>query len=577
MNILNLVKRVFCLCLALLLILTLAACGEKVDSSETPAKADTEENLILESVPEPEEEPEPEPEPPIPFTDVPEDASYYDTVVWAYESGIVSDGSTFEPDSTCTRAQVIMFLWRATGSPEPQTAEAPFSDVSSANWYYKPALWAYENHIITGTTFNPDSPCTNAKALTFLWRAEGKPMAAVYSSPIALTDSDSYYARPVAWAENNGMFAGMDSAFDPAAPCRRSDIVTYLRWATEQWMFTEEEKTVQAEYEQIINDAQLYEVHGSGLIYADYVDVEEDGKVELLTLDFDEEIVTLTATVYANIGGHAGKFCEETFDAALWNEAISLCKADGHLQLSLYATSISYEYVFSEIYQFYKIEDGAFVLDNELIKETGPTSGGDGIKYAYNTSDKEITADEFKAILQKHTDEKPLVGNLDFIMDRGLLPTKAEYWEANCDQVYADVLEGDFSYFAGYYAGAGQGGESDAILDQNGNLTQQYPTWSYQIAPPISITIKESGAIHCECREPTFWEPEDVDNDGEPDLGGYYLVEYYDIYPIGVGEEWVDPDGIGASRHFYDNLDKVRIHYFAVDGGIGDDYYCKES
>lgn len=532
--------------LLLLLVLSLTACGNQVNETDMPPASDTKEPAVLEPAPELEPEPEPEPEPPIPFTDVPEDASYYDTVVWAYEKGIVSDGSTFEPNSTCTRAQVIMFLWRTTGSPEPQIAEAPFSDVSSSNWYYKPALWAYENHIITGTTFNPDNPCTNAEALTFLWRAEGKPMAAVYSSPIALTDSDSYYARPVAWAENNGMFAGMDSAFDPAAPCSRSDIVTYLRWATEQWMFTEEEKTVQAEYEQIINDAQLYEIHGSGLIYADYVDVEEDGKVELLTLGFDEEVVTLTATVHANIDGHAGKSCEETFDAALWNETISLCKADGHLQLSLYATNISYEYVFSEIYHFYKIEDGAFVLDNELIKETGPTSGGDGIKYAYNTSDKEITADEFNAILQKHTDEKSLVGNLDSIMDRGVLPTKAEYWEANCDQIYAAVLEGDFSAFAGDYEGGcydpvgAYEGEESAVIDKDGT-----PTGGHHMgnAKPLSITVRESGEI-------------------------YVLTEYIEAVDYEMGYT-IYPPGCATDLPVRDELSKVRIsHWIGSDGSF---------
>lgn len=244
-----------------------------------------------------------------------------------------------------------MFLWRATGSPEPQTAEAPFSDVSSSNWYYKPALWAYENHIITGTTFNPDNPCTNAEALTFLWRAEGKPIATVYSSPIALTDSDSYYARPVACAENNGMFAGMDSAFDPAAPCRRSDIVTYLRWATEQWMFTEEEETVQAEYEQIVYSTQPAEILGSGMLYADYIDVDEDNNVELLTLVRDFSEGEFTATIYSNVQGHAEKSCEKTFDEMFGgrNAHFSLCKVGSHLYFQYYGAGIV-----GDSYQFYK-------------------------------------------------------------------------------------------------------------------------------------------------------------------------------------------------------------------------------
>lgn len=539
--------------LLLLLVLSLTACGNQVNETDMPPASDTKEPAVLEPAPEL----EPEPEPPIPFTDVPEDASYYDTVVWAYEKGIVSDGSTFEPNSTCTRAQVIMFLWRTTGSPEPQIAEAPFSDVSSSNWYYKPALWAYENHIITGTTFNPDNPCTNAEALTFLWRAEGKPMAAVYSSPIALTDSDSYYARPVAWAENNGMFAGMDSAFDPAAPCSRSDIVTYLRWATEQWMFTEEEKTVQAEYEQIVYSTQPTEILGSGMLYADYIDVDGDNNVELLTLVRDFSEGEFTATIYSNVQGHAGKSCEKTFDEMFGgrNAHFFLCKVGSHLYFQYYGVGIA-----GDSYQFYKIEKGAITLENDLEGHDIEYIEENTVKYNGHTDfGKEITEDEFDAILQKHTDKKTIFSRSYSdvnVLDRGIVPSREEYdaamsrywkdyWAAS-DPIYAAVLEGDFSAFAGDYEGGcydpvgAYEGEESAVIDKDGT-----PTGGHHMgnAKPLSITVRESGEI-------------------------YVLTEYIEAVDYEMGYT-IYPPGCATDLPVRDELSKVRIsHWIGSDGSF---------
>ena len=243
--------RILCLCLSLLLVASLTACNGPTDeqNSEQPTVST-----------QPTAEPTPTP-PPIPYTDVAEDSPYYDAVVWAFKNGIATDGETFEPASSCTRGQVMTFLWRANGSPEPQATESPFNDVSSADWFYKPALWAYENGVASGTAFNPGNPCTNAEALTFLWRAEGKPAASVYNSAVALAASGQYYARPAAWAETNGLFAGAE--FDPATPCSRADLMTYLYWANEQWTLSGEDKAVQAEYEQIINNSMPFEVYGS--------------------------------------------------------------------------------------------------------------------------------------------------------------------------------------------------------------------------------------------------------------------------------------------------------------------------
>lgn len=354
-------QRIISLCLASALALSLAACNSPTDEQNSAQPTPSTQPTAA---------PTPTPTPPIPFADVTQDSPYYDAVVWAYKNGIASDGETFGPADACTRGQVMTFLWRAKGSPEPQATESPFSDVSSDDWFYKPALWAYENGVATGTAFNPGNPCTNGEALTFLWRAEGKPAASVYHSAVALAASGQYYARPAAWAEANGLFAGAE--FDPAAPCSRAELMMYLHWVTEEWTFAEEDKAVQAEFEQIINDAQLYEVHGSGLVYADYVDVDNDGKVELLTVDSGENLSSVagwpsyivTATVYTDANGHAEKLCEQTFSCTSSEGSLCLCIYDGHVYFG-------YEVLIHGVgpqHDFYKIENGAFVAAIVYLK-----------------------------------------------------------------------------------------------------------------------------------------------------------------------------------------------------------------
>ena len=419
-------KRVLFLCLSLLLTVSLAACDKRAEEQDsTPPTASVQPT------------PTPEPTPSIPFTDVPEDSYYYDAVVWAYENGITSGDTLFEPLSTCTRGQVITFLWRAMGSPEPQITESPVSDISPSNWFYKPVLWAYESGISTSSAFKPNNPCTNGEALTFLWRAEGKPMAAVNSSAVALAASGAYYERPTAWADNNGLFAQLGAAFDPSAPCSRAYLMSYLYWAEEQWTSAAEVRALQAEYEQTIHDAQLYEVHGSGLIYADYVDVDNDGKVELLMVGFDQDNYEVSMAVYANINGHAEKACEGSFNAFVGNRVVgfSLCKADGHLYL--YANGWYVEGAgayYDYINRFYRLGKDAITLEYDLhAEETAIFEDGTYeylyTAYTYTDSGKKVTESEHKTLLGKFTDGKQLC-TLDiygfstmYIEDRGLLST----------------------------------------------------------------------------------------------------------------------------------------------------------
>lgn len=170
---------------------------------------------------------------PMAFTDVPADAYYAAAVAWAVENGITSgtgDGTTFSPDISCTRAQMMTFLWRAAGSPAPKTTANPFTDVQADAYYYDAVLWAVENGITTGTgdtTFSPDATVTRGQTVTFMYRAAGSP--AVIGSSFADVAEDAYYADAVAWAVEEGITAGTGgNTFSPDAACTRAQIVTFL-------------------------------------------------------------------------------------------------------------------------------------------------------------------------------------------------------------------------------------------------------------------------------------------------------------------------------------------------------------
>ena len=167
-----------------------------------------------------------------PFVDVPADSYYFDAVKWAQKLGI-TNGKTdalFGSNDPCTRGQIVTFLWRAAGSPEPKGAASGMSDVVSGSYYEKAVAWAIENGITTGTTastFSPDATCTRAQAVTFLARAlNAKAASAAEFSDVP---TDSYFADAVAWAAANGVTEGIGgSLFGSDNDCTRGQIVTFL-------------------------------------------------------------------------------------------------------------------------------------------------------------------------------------------------------------------------------------------------------------------------------------------------------------------------------------------------------------
>ena len=166
------------------------------------------------------------------FTDVPASAYYYDAVYWAVENGVTNGTSntTFSPDASCTRAQMVTFLWRAAGSPEPESSVNPFTDVPASAYYYDAVLWAVEQGITNGTsatTFGPNVTVTRGQTVTFLWRYDGSP--AVSGSGFDDVVSDAYYADAVAWAAGEGVTSGTSATtFSPSNDCTRGQIVTFL-------------------------------------------------------------------------------------------------------------------------------------------------------------------------------------------------------------------------------------------------------------------------------------------------------------------------------------------------------------
>ena len=169
------------------------------------------------------------------FTDMPAKGNWaHDAIDWAIVNKITSGTSatTFSPNAGCTRAQVVTFLWRAAGSPEPTSTSNPFTDVKESAYYYKAVLWAVEKGITMGTAadkFSPDATCTRAQIVTFLWRYEGTPAPKTNNNLFTDVKAGAYYEKAVLWAAETGVTAGTSvTTFSPDDTCTRAQVVTFL-------------------------------------------------------------------------------------------------------------------------------------------------------------------------------------------------------------------------------------------------------------------------------------------------------------------------------------------------------------
>ena len=160
----------------------------------------------------------------LPFTDVPANAYYRDAVAWAYNNNVTlgTTATGFSPGKTCTRAQVVTFLWRAMGEPTPRSTKNSFTDVKAGSYYDNAIRWAVEQGITTGTTadtFSPNKTCSNAHILVFLWRCLGKPMN---------TGSSLWYQDALSWANSAALLNSTSAFSNVNGGCPRSDVVTFL-------------------------------------------------------------------------------------------------------------------------------------------------------------------------------------------------------------------------------------------------------------------------------------------------------------------------------------------------------------
>ena len=172
-----------------------------------------------------------------PFLDINETHFFYESVLWAVENGITNGvgPDTFGPGTVCNRAQVVTFLWRAAGSPAPESVENPFTDVAEGAWYTDAILWAVEQDITNGVgpdTFGPGTVCNRAQVVTFLWRAAGSPEPSLEENPFADVAQGGWYTDAILWALENGITEGTSATtFSPGSQCFRAQVVTFLHRA----------------------------------------------------------------------------------------------------------------------------------------------------------------------------------------------------------------------------------------------------------------------------------------------------------------------------------------------------------
>ena len=169
-----------------------------------------------------------------PFTDVPAGCWYEAPIMWALENGVTSGSSetTFSPGDKCLRAHVVTFLWNAEKCPEPAAAASTFTDVPAGAWYEKPVLWAVENGITSGvsdTKFGAGDVCSRYQVVFFLWKAAGSPEPKTTVNPFTDVNPGHFFYKAVLWAVENGITSGTSATtFGPTAPCNRAQVVTFL-------------------------------------------------------------------------------------------------------------------------------------------------------------------------------------------------------------------------------------------------------------------------------------------------------------------------------------------------------------
>ena len=283
------------------------------------------------------------------FSDVAEGKFYEIPVAWANGKGITNgtDDTHFSPEKACTRGQVVTFLWRANGSPAPKTTSHSFKDVNSKAYYYKAMLWAVENGITTGTDkthFSPDKSCSRGQVVTFLWRAKGWEEPTLTTTSFTDVNSNAYYYKAMLWALQKNITTGTDKThFSPGKECTRGQVVTFLFRADpvpavfnalgDQFLFYTQE---------------VFTVTGRGTVLTGRVEngrVDTGDHVRVMTYDDSKQPVTYEVTVegiemfhklldYAEKGDNVGILIGTAVDRTQVKTGAALVHSDSRLQFS---------------------------------------------------------------------------------------------------------------------------------------------------------------------------------------------------------------------------------------------------
>ena len=296
--------------------------------------------------------------------DVKKSNYFYEPVQWALEEGIAAGmgKDLFRPELTCTRAQVVTFLWRAKGCPEPTGTETPFKDISPKSYFYKAVLWAAEQGIAAGMTkdlFVPDGGCTRAQIVTFLWRAEGRPQTSNVQNPFEDVSDHTYYSRAVLWAVEQGITAGVSKdQFAPFDLCTRAQTVTFL------WRGKDPVVNPYGPYYSVLQQAQGAEgtepTRGRGLLY----DLDGNGTEELiLTYSSDGE----HCAVYTIEDGKAVPMLEDHVIVVDGRCELGLAEIEG--QQYLYTHARTFDMVDNDVY-------GKIAYETDLWKLYLPSEKG---------------------------------------------------------------------------------------------------------------------------------------------------------------------------------------------------------
>ncbi len=369
-----------------------------------------------------------------PFEDVTDNDWFYNPVLWAYSNGITGGiaANLFGPHESCTRGQVVTFLWAAAGKPEPTSDYNPFVDVVETDYFYKAVLWAVENGITKGVAedmFGPAQACTRGQIVTFLWAAHNRPEPTLSENPFIDFDSSAYYYQPVLWAVENEITTGIgEGMFGPENICTRCQIVTFLYKASmieEQPEVPEVPETPEQPQTALVTDAYSKTIEGE--YYTHCYHIPQINLPDDLAAGWNEAMYD---TLYATIENRVFKEMEK-YDRPSLAKMVYVWGQKDNL-VSIVLREDEYEYDWST-HTFYTVstETGKQVVNDDIYAAYGMTeedfyAAVKIVLAAVMAEEAEhyknmISAEEIQELIDKTLDDVNIKGSVPFISPDGKL------------------------------------------------------------------------------------------------------------------------------------------------------------